>query len=186
MLCGTKTIDPQLLQCMEFLQGINTKFFAASFLLFSCLVGTSYAQAVRELLYFPEANAEEELAQAIQVADAEGKHVMIQVGGNWCGWCYKFHDYIAGDSTLSALLEANYVVLHLNYSLENKNEEILADLGYPQRFGFPVFVIMDGRGNRLHTQDSALLEKNNFYGEEKVSSFFKNWAPTALDPASYE
>jgi hypothetical protein len=35
----------------------------------------------------------------------------------------------------------------------------MAFLGNPQRFGFPVFVIIDGDGNVLHTQDSALLEQ---------------------------
>lgn len=169
---------------MEFLNIINIRFLFACCLLFA---GNAISQdEQREPLYFPEADAGEELAQAIQLAEVEGKHVMVQVGGNWCVWCYRFHDFVTGNEDLSALLEDNYVAIHLNYSRENMNEEILADLGYPQRFGFPVFIILDGRGNRLHTQDSGMLEEEKSYNEAVVSRFFTNWAPAALDPASYE
>ena len=38
------------------------------------------------------------------------------------------------------------------------DNDILAKYGYPQRFGFPVFIVLDGNGNRIHTQNSAYLE----------------------------
>jgi hypothetical protein len=74
----------------------------------------------------------------------------------------------------------------LNYSPENRNEDALASLDYPQRFGFPVFVILDGKGNRLHTQNSAYLEEGNGHDSKKVLEFFNHWSPAALDPKSYE
>ena len=58
-------------------------------------------------------------------------------------------------------------------------------MDFPQRFGFPVFVILNGTGKRIHTQNSAYLEENEGYREKKVLEFFKQWAPAALDPASY-
>jgi hypothetical protein len=59
-------------------------------------------------------------------------------------------------------------------------------LGYPQRFGFPVLVVLDENGKQLHTQDSALLEKGNGYDREKVKSFLRNWAPGAFDEMLYK
>jgi hypothetical protein len=73
------------------------------------------------------------------------------------------------------------VVYHLNYSNENKNLGYLAKLGYPQRFGFPCLVVLDASGKRLHTQDSALLEKGNGYDFDKVKNFFINWSPGAVE-----
>jgi hypothetical protein len=73
----------------------------------------------------------------------------------------------------------------LNYSRENKNLDILADLGYPQRFGFPVLVVLDAEGKRIHTQNSAYLEQEKSYSKEKVFEFLKQWIPAAIDPASY-
>ena len=147
---------------------------------------TQSAQPVKVKLYNPTANAKADIQAAIAQAEKEGKHVLLQIGGNWCSWCYKFNDKVNGNDTLKTTLEKNYVSYHLNYSSENKNEEVLASLGYPQRFGFPVFVILDGKGNRLHTQNSAYLEEGNGHDAKKVLEFFEQWSPAALDPKSYK
>jgi hypothetical protein len=50
------------------------------------------------------------------------------------------------------------------------------------RFGFPVFIIVNGNGNVLHIQDSALLEEGQGYNIKKVIGFFKNWTASAIIP----
>ncbi len=144
------------------------------------------AQKTYGTLYHPEANASEDIAQAIQTAAAEGKHVILQGGGNWCVWCYRFHDFIEKDAELKKLLDDNYVLYHLNYSKESTNEATFAQYGFAQRFGFPVLIILDGKGNRIHTQDSGLLESGDGYDRKKVEGMLKAWTPTSLDPASYQ
>ncbi len=103
-------------------------------------------------IYNPEANAEQQIKTAVAEAAKENKHVLVQIGGNWCIWCVRFHNLENSNDTLKQLVNDNYVVVYLNYSKENKNEKMLAKLGYPQRFGFPVFVVLDKKGNRIHTQ----------------------------------
>ena len=137
-------------------------------------------------LYNPYANVQKDVAAALVKAKKENKHVLLQIGGNWCSWCYKFNNFIMADMALKALLEKNYVIYHLNYSKENKNLDYLKKLGYPQRFGFPVLVVLDADGNRLHTQDSGLLEKDKSYDFNKVKTFFINWAPSAFDEKKYK
>lgn len=137
-------------------------------------------------IYNPQANARVELNEAIKIASKSGKHVFLQIGGNWCPWCIKFHRFVHGHAELDSLLNHNYVVCLINYSKENKNLDLLADLGYPQRFGFPVFVILDSKGQRLHTQDSGLLESGDGYDTKKVKGFFQNWSPEALRPEKYQ
>ena len=136
-------------------------------------------------LYNPSANVSKDVEQALARAKKEKKNVLLQVGGNWCVWCYRLNSFIQTDSLLKRLLNDNYVLYHLNYSKENKNLDYLKKLGYPQRFGFPVLIVLDANGKQLHTQDSALLEKGNGYDEEKVKSFLKNWAPGAFDEMLY-
>jgi thiol:disulfide interchange protein len=137
-------------------------------------------------LYDPKANAEKDVAVALAKAKKEGKHVLLQIGGNWCVWCYRFNSFVLLDSTLKNALNNNYVVYHLNYSPENKNLDYLKKLGFPQRFGFPVLVVLDADGNRLHTQDSALLEKGNGYDKDKVKRFLTDWSPVALKESNYK
>src|SRR5438105_4157458 len=109
-------------------------------------------------LYNPNADAVKEIAAAVKKAKAEHKFVLLQGGGNWCSWCKRFSITVANDAQLDSIVNADFVVYHLNYSEENKNEKLYAKYGYPQRFGFPVFIILDEKGNRIHTQNSEYLE----------------------------
>lgn len=142
-------------------------------------------QSIKSKLYNPEADAKKQIADAVEKAKAENKHVMLQVGGNWCGWCIEFHKFVKEHPTVDSLMKANYIYVMINTSKERPNYDVLAKLEYPQRFGFPVFVVLDQEGKRLHTQDSSYFEEDSYYGEEKIISFLKNWTPLAIDPVTY-
>jgi thioredoxin-related protein len=164
-------------------------FFIASLLLLTTAVKAQDNTAKTPdapKLYNPAADAKIEIADAVKQARDEHKNVLLQIGGNWCVWCHRFNDLVTQTPELDNYLHDNYVVVHVNYSPENKNEKVLADLGYPQRFGFPVFVVLDGKGNRLHTQNSGYLEEGKGHSKEKVMEFFKDWSPAAIDPKTYE
>ncbi len=137
-------------------------------------------------LYNVKGDAEKEIAAAVKKAKAEHKFVLIQGGGNWCGWCKRFSLTVANDAKLDSIVNADFVVYHLNYSSENKNQKVFAKYGYPQRFGFPVFIILDGNGNRIHTQNSEYLEEGKGYDKDKIAEFFESWSPAALDPSNYK
>jgi 23S rRNA (guanosine2251-2'-O)-methyltransferase len=50
----------------------------------------------------------------------------------------------------------------------------------------PLFIILDGKGNRIHTQNSEYLENGKkSYDAEKVLNFLQQWSPKALDPKLY-
>jgi thioredoxin-related protein len=154
---------------------------------FALLSGLVFSQDLSKFhLYHPEENAEVQIAAAVKKAKAENKHVFIQVGGNWCIWCARFNDLATTDSAIDSLVKASYVVYHLNYSKENENKKILARYGYPQRFGFPVFLVLDGSGKRLHTQNTSYLEQDKGYSREAVIGFLKDWSPAALNPRQYQ
>lgn len=164
------------------------KFIFSSLLLLvlQCPISSFSQPEGREPLYFPEVSVEAQLEEALAIAKAEGKHILLQIGGNWCVWCYRFQDFIESDSSLTLLVNEGYVPLHINYSRENMNEEWMASWGYPQRFGFPVFVILDSEGERIHTQNSAYLEEGKSYAPKAVGDFLTHWTPVALDPESYD
>lgn len=137
-------------------------------------------------LYNPNADAVKDIAATVKKAKAEHKFVLMQGGGNWCSWCKRFSITVAQDAKLDSIVNADFVVYHLNYSEENKNEKLYAKYGYPQRFGFPVFIILDENGNRIHTQNSAYLEEGKGYNHDKIAEFFEAWSPAALDPSNYK
>ena len=128
-------------------------------------------------IYNPEASARQDIDAAIARAAKEHKRMFIQVGGNRCIWCIRFHQLIDCVDTLRRLMEDNYIVAHLNYSPENYNWPVLETLGKPQQHGFPVFVILDAHDNRIHTRSSSELEEGgNWHSRQKVSVFLRKWA----------
>ncbi|MEL7585786.1 MAG: thioredoxin family protein [Prolixibacteraceae bacterium] len=154
-------------------------------LMFAILLAGTMLNAQPAAFYNPGADAKAEIKQAIEKAKSEKKHVFLQIGGNWCPWCVKFHRFINDDQEINNFVRDHFVVVKINHSKENRNLTVLSELDYPQRFGFPVFVILDGEGNRIHTQNSAYLEESDGYSKEKVLRFFNQWTPAAVDPASY-
>lgn len=150
------------------------------------LISTSLFSQEKFSIYNPEANAQKEISDAVIKAKSENKHVLLQLGGNWCGWCKLFHELTTNDEDLSTYISENYEVVHVNYSKENTNEEVLAWLDFPQRFGFPVFVILDANGKRIHTQNSGYLEEGKGHGKKKVMEFLMHWSPQALNPDNYK
>ena len=148
------------------------------------------AQTTLKKVYDEEINQLEQIDEAVAKAKSQEKFVVCQVGGNWCPWCLRFADFITNDSTISKVIDENFVYIHVNYNprkSEGEEKALLAKktlerLNNPARFGFPVFVILDEEGKVVHIQDSSFLEEGNGYNQEKVLRFFKNWTPKAVKP----
>lgn len=152
-----------------------------------CLI-SSLCNAQTEVikLYNPDANAKKDIRAAVKKAKAENKYVLIQAGGNWCTWCIEFAKFCKADPKIDSVMNASFVWYHLNTSKENKNDKTFAKYGYPQRFGFPVFLILNQKGKRIHTQNSVYFEDGKkSYEKSKVLSFLEMWSPKALDPKMY-
>jgi thioredoxin-related protein len=156
-------------------------------LLFLLLFISSFLFSQNKEIYNPEDDAQQKIDSSLIIAKQEHKFVLLQVGGNWCIWCLRFNKLTLETPELKKALEDNFIVYHLNYSKENKNENILAKLGFPQRFGFPVFIILNEKGERIHTQQSDLLEDGQTgYDTKKVQNFLNQWSPQALNPKTYQ
>lgn len=133
-------------------------------------------------IYNPTANAQADIDAAAAKAKKENKHVFVQVGGNWCIWCIRFHNLVEETPELKSYLNNNFETVLVNYSPENKNEAVLKKLKNPGRFGFPVFLILDGNGEVLHIQNSAYLEEGKGHSVKLITDFLKNWTYKAVNP----
>ena len=153
-----------------------------------CFALTMDAQNGLKKVYNENINPIEQIDQALVKARSEGKFVICQVGGNWCPWCLRFADFITNDTTISNVIDENFVYIHVNYNpRKSEGEEkmqlikkMLERLNNPARFGFPVFVVLDEEGRVMHIQDSSFLEEGKGYNQEKVLRFFNNWTPKAV------
>lgn len=126
--------------------------------------------------YNPEADAEADLAALIDSAKRSNKNILIQAGGNWCIWCLRFEKFRKDNPSIESAIADKYLFYHLNYSEENKNEKVLAQLGNPGKLGYPVFIVMSPNGKIIHTQGSEYLEEAEGYSEARVLEFLNKWS----------
>ncbi len=128
--------------------------------------------------YDPKADAEKDIQNLIAKARKEKKNIMIQAGGNWCIWCLRFNNFVQTTPDLKQIVDKNYLYYHLNYSPDNKNEKVFAKYGNPgDKFGYPVFIVLNRDGKQIHIQQSDVLEEGKGYSLEKVKQFLENWKP---------
>ena len=161
-------------------------FIVALSMLFAVL--TANAQGELKKVYDETVDPMLQIENAVSKAKADGKFVVCQVGGNWCPWCLRFADFVEKDTAVNKMVNDNFVYIHVNYNprkaagaeAQKKASQLMKRLDNPQRFGFPVFVVLDCNGEVLHIQDSSFLEEGKGYNEEKTLRFFKNWTPSAV------
>jgi len=127
----------------------------------------------------PTRDSARDLHAAMEQAHREHKNILMDVGGNWCPWCIVLDRTLHEDQELHALLEKNYVLLHVNFSRENEN---LAFLGaYPKAKGYPAWYVLSPKGELLKAEDTSELEQTHKldagYNKATLVTFLTETAP---------
>jgi thiol:disulfide interchange protein len=126
-------------------------------------------------VYDPNRNPADDLAQAIPVALAENKRILLELGGDWCIWCKYMDEFYATHPDILQYRVDHYVLIKVNVSEDNMNEGFLSQ--YPEVGGYPHIFILENTGKFLHSQDTAELEDGNIsYVPDVFMSFLEKWA----------
>ena len=123
----------------------------------------------------PKRDAAADVALAVKAARAEGKRVLVDVGGEWCAWCHIMDRFFERDTEARTLRDRGFVWVKVNYSKENKNEALLSR--WPRIKGYPHLFVLGPDGALLHSQDTGELEAGKGYDREKFIAFLHKWSP---------
>ncbi len=133
----------------------------------------------REAIYHELPNGEQLIADAIKTAQREHKNVLIEWGGNWCGWCYKLHDVFHKDSAVQPIVFEEYVLVLID---QGKNMDLLKHYDTSTvDFGYPHLTILDAEGKLLTNQETGALESGKHHDPKVVADFLTKWKPEAQD-----
>ena len=110
---------------------------------------------------------------ALKLAKETNRKVLIELGGDWCSWCFVLDRFIKENPKLESRLHQTFVVLKVNISDENDNVEFMA--AFPPAQGYPHMYVTDSDGNILSSQDTADFRENNKYSEARFMAFFDRW-----------
>jgi uncharacterized protein YyaL (SSP411 family) len=104
------------------------------------------------------------------------------VGGEWCIWCHRLDDFFSAHPDLTKLRDKNFVTVKINFSEENRNNEVLAR--YDEIPGYPHIFVLDSDGKYLHSQNTSPLESAKSYSLERLTSFLSYWSWSPADAKS--
>lgn len=149
-------------------------------LLAAALLASGGAVAVDLSAKFdPARDAAADVARAVALAKAQGKRVVVDVGGEWCVWCHILDRFVARNADVRASIDANYVWVKVNYSKQNRNAALLGR--WPKIKGYPHLFVLDATGMLVQSQDTGALEAGEDYDKDRFLAFLARYAPaTAL------
>ncbi|MBC7917483.1 MAG: thioredoxin family protein [Rhodoferax sp.] len=120
----------------------------------------------------PQRDAAKDVRTATALAKAQGKRVIVDVGGEWCKWCHFLDKFIDTNADVKSALDKNFVWVKVNWSPDNKNVALLSQ--WPKIQGYPHLFVLDADGKLLHSQNTGDLEAAeglNTYDKPKVMAF---------------
>jgi thioredoxin-related protein len=83
--------------------------------------------------YDPKRDAAQDIRNAINEAMRTRKHILLEVGGEWCSWCHRLDVFFQANPDLRRLCDKNFVTVKINFSEENENKAVLC---FTIPFGF--------------------------------------------------
>ena len=120
-------------------------------------------------VYDEALDPDDQLKAALQEAQSNSKLILLQIGGNWCGWCIKLHNIMDSDQTLKDYLSKNYIVLHINHGT-NKTFDLIYS---PTLQHYPWLCVVNSKGELLVEQGTDQLEKGPGHDPEKILIFLE-------------
>ncbi|MFZ1087466.1 MAG: thioredoxin family protein [Terracidiphilus sp.] len=147
------------------------KFFALTALL---AFSVCNAQTTGRQIYPDPSQAKADLASALKTAVATHKRILLDFGGDWCGDCQVLDIYFH-DPANRPILEANFVLVHVNIGHMDANVEIAEKYGVPLHKGVPALAVLDEHGALLYSQKSGEFEDMRHLESSALTKFLLQW-----------
>jgi thioredoxin 1 len=140
------------------------------------LLGAGLAHPAGPDIYPDPSQARVDIAAAIQKAAATNRRVLLDFGGNWCGDC-RVLDIYMHDEKNKPLLDANFVVVHVNVGHFDANQDIAEKYDVPLHRGVPALAVLSEHGKLLYSQKNGEFESMRRMESSSVTEFLVHWRP---------
>jgi thioredoxin 1 len=137
------------------------------------LAATVPALAQHQVYPAPE-QAAADLAGALKVAVAQHRRVLLDFGGDWCTDCLVLDSYFR-DSSNKPILDADFVLVHINVGHMDRNLDIAGRYQVPLNKGVPALAVLNARGKLLYSQRSGEFETMRHMESSAVTQFLQQW-----------
>lgn len=139
------------------------------------LVAPTGRGATREI-YPDPVQAKPEIAAALKVAAQTHRRILLDFGGNWCGDCQVLDIYFHNAEN-RPILDANFVLVHVNVGQYDANLDLAARYGIPLERGVPALAVLSENGKLLYSQRQGDFAPMRRMDPEAVTRFLVQWKP---------
>jgi thioredoxin 1 len=152
---------------------LRSTFAAASFAAVIALAGAASPAAVHDIYPDPD-RASADVTAALTSAAANHKRVILDFGGNWCTDCHVLDSYFHSAAN-APILEANYLLVHVNIGRLDRNLDIAKRYEVPLGKGVPALAVLDEHGTLLYSQKGGEFEAMRGMQSTAVTDFLVHW-----------
>ena len=138
------------------------------------VIAAFQARSAERVIYPPASQAASDIASALQNAATDHKRVILDFGGNWCTDCQVLDIYFH-DAANKPILEANYILVHVNIGHMDANVDIAQHYQIPLSKGVPAVAVLDERGSLLYSQKTGEFEAMRHMQSGAVTDFLVHW-----------
>src|SRR5262249_10491423 len=127
-------------------------------------------------IYPDPGQATADLAAAIRSATVTHRRILLDFGGNWCGDC-KVLDLYMHDDKNKPLIDANFIVVHINVGRFDANLDLAEKYEIPLKRGVPALAVLSENGKLLYSQKNGEFEDMRRMESSSVTEFLVHWRP---------
>lgn len=157
---------------------------ALCFLAALSLTGCASWEDSNPQIYDPRVNGEQSLAEALRVAKAEKKRVLLNLGANWCSDSQAMFQLFSTNDQIRRVIQDNYVFEMVDVNrkgLANRNRKLVERFGNPIDAGIPVLLILDADGRLLNTDPGERLADSDHQFPTIVLAYLQKWVAARPD-----
>jgi|SRR5436190_21300736 len=130
--------------------------------------------SVKTDIYPANADANQEIQDALKRAVAEKKRVLLVFGANWCYDCHVL-DRALHEGAAAGIVRDNYLLVHVNIGEGEKNSDVVKAYRIPLDKGVPAVAILGADGKLLYSSGVGEFEAARRMMKKDLVAFLEHW-----------
>ena len=130
--------------------------------------------AVKNDLYPAEANAKNEIVEALKTAAGDKRRVLLVFGGNWCYDCHVL-DRALHEGAAGKVVRENFLVVNVDIGEGDKNLDLVKKYKIPLEKGVPAVAILGGDGTLRYSSSDGEFESARRMMKKDLVAFLLRW-----------
>jgi protein disulfide-isomerase len=130
--------------------------------------------------YNEKADARADVKQALAMAQADHKNVLLVFGANWCKDCRELDKALHGSSR--PLIEGKFEVVKIDVGNFDKNLDLAEHYGDPIKKGIPAVVELNADNQVLYSSKGGELADARRMGDQGIYDFLAAKLTAAAPP----